>query len=119
MVVFFGSSRLTITSRRRYGPSRKGAIVIQIRRGIQAGKLKEFSSSPLVQWQIAPVVLAFINLIGSVELVFLHLLQPMREPTGRPGHGEDRRKGVGGNAHRVVDNSRVKVDIRIDALPAQ
>src|SRR5690606_6310727 len=41
------------------------------------------------------------------------LLQPMADPTGGTGNGEHHREHLGRNVQRLVDDARVKIDVRV------
>src|SRR5687767_2700902 len=57
-----------------------------------------------------------IDLGGTVDPVGLQLLEPVGEPAGRPGDGEDRREQVAGDAELLVHDAAVEIDVRVDAL---
>src|SRR5689334_3334812 len=73
----------------------------------------------LVKWHIGAIVFPCIDLIWTKELVLPQLLQPMRQPAGDAGHGKDRGKEIGVDAHLVVNDSRVEIYVGVDAFPIQ
>ena len=60
-----------------------------------------------------------IHLLGPVDAVLLELLEPVREPAGHTGDGEDGREQVARNAEALVDDAGVEIDVRVDALGAE
>src|SRR4051812_36653075 len=57
---------------------------------------------PFAQRHEGDVVLAHVDLFGAINLVALQLLQPVGEPAGDAGDGEDRREQVARDAERLV-----------------
>ncbi len=54
---------------------------------------------------IGPMVRAIIHLVGAKEVIVLVLLKAMSEPPCYPGHGKDRCKKIGFDAHAVVNDT--------------
>src|SRR5213078_1219020 len=73
-------------------------------------------SPPLLQRHVRLVRLADVNLLGPVDAVVLELLEPVGQPAGDAGDGEDRREQIGRNAERLIDDAGIEIDVGVDAL---
>src|SRR6478672_1306679 len=71
--------------------------------------------SPLVDGDERPLVLSGVDLSRPGDLLVLveqHFL-PLRQPARHPAQGEEDREVLGGIAHRLIDEPRVEVHVRI------
>src|SRR5215831_16083480 len=72
--------------------------------------------SPLLLWDVITTRRADVDLPRADDLlirVVEHLL-PLRYPAGRARNREEHREHVDGEAHRLVDQARIEVDVRIE-----
>src|SRR5262245_36040602 len=62
------------------------------------------SSGPLLQRHIRLIAFAYVDLLGPEDAVVLELLEPVGEPAGDAGDGEDGGEEVGGDAEGLIDD---------------
>src|SRR5262245_24200914 len=70
----------------------------------------------LFQRYVRYIVFADVDLLRSENAVVLKLFQPVSQPAGDAGDGEDRREQVPWDAERLVDDAREEIDIGVDTL---
>src|SRR5258708_838224 len=73
-------------------------------------------SGPLLQGYVRNIAAAHVDLFGTIDAVVLGLFEPVGQPAGYAGDGEDGREEIARNSQRFVDDARIEIDVRIDAL---
>src|SRR5690606_1620461 len=72
-------------------------------------------SAALVHRDVVPGAGAAVELPGPGDLlVLLQQLDPVREPPGGPGDGEQHGEHLQREPHRLVDEAGVEVDVRVE-----
>src|SRR5688572_11988588 len=72
-------------------------------------------SLPVAEGDVVADAGAGVQLPGPGDLlVLLEQLHPVREPTGRARDGEQHGEHLDREPHRLVDEARVEVDVRVE-----
>src|SRR5690606_30060973 len=94
---------------RRWRPLRDGALT------------NPRSSAAFVQLNIVALTVSEVDLTRTRDalLFIVEHLFPLSEPAGHPPDGEEHREEIHRETHRLVDEPRIKVDVRIELSLAE
>src|SRR6516164_9160357 len=71
------------------------------------------------QRQVRHVAFADVDLLRPENAVVFQLFEPVREPAGDAGDGENWCEYIAGNAKCLIDDAGIEIDVGIDALGSQ
>src|SRR3954451_1705758 len=85
------------------------------RANLRAASRSMATSAAVAERHVIALVRAGVPLARAGDLLLLvaEQLDPVREPAGGPGDGEQHGEHVDREPHRLIDQARVEVDVRV------